>query len=965
MIIGAILALLIILPANFMAENLDELARKDFRHKLMRKYLLLQNDLLRFKLDLVPRYQIQRIINEVEKSAGLVALKQTLPNFSSKDFVEIYDQGMLTRILSILAKDHGLQPIYLGVASADVGNYWSWTGQPFSWLSQAKKELLDLNISCYITDLNGIDPVTVDKNAADNFLQRLIEARGSHKNSADAFYFSFREAFSEMAYSPRYSANTYEICCDRFDSLRLFVHYNRLKDREKFYGGYMLVFASRDLKPAFFLRKALELGFAGVKRAYSRESFTPSHLVLSSGMSSDLRGYHDLSSKKSPLPQEIFVGIDFSNEIFNLNKFRKSLSFVRNLAVLIAFFLMIRLFLFGITGFSQLRKSFLAVVVSVIFIPYLILGNLTYIIFGSLENLHVEEVKAELERYFYELDYYYHDQKIQHLIRLFYAKEQFIRNVNLSVSEFAELHAHEVVEPGFHANFYIYRNDAFTRKFDSGFRGSTRPNRFLTALGARYLEQIGALDKNKPAARKDLEISRLTDGFLSELREGNLEHFILASEGNVTRDIAKIDDFSRMVYFLIPENERISAPVKAIAFGNVADVNTNIYQQHCFHRDIFYRQSKFADAHLALGIRRGEGSVSRWWPDDVGVGNNLKRLLDLVALTNSNGQLLDLKDGRINLEGWRFANGDSSIFAGEIHATPDYLLELVIRVFPLLLLLFSIISIFLFSDVLNSMFVLPVQGFASAAFSIKAGHFMTRVVAGGCDELSELARSFNLMAIGLQQRESLRRFISEDLFWKIKQRNEELAFGKLQEKEVSVLASDIRSFTSISEKFPADEVVLLLNDYFTEMEAAIAGAGGVIVRFVGDAVVAVFQGNSPDKNCAAAVNAAVEMRKALFRLNHQRKNLGFFAVENGIGIATGVAVTGISGSQKGRKAFCVMGEVTQIAENLEAKSKNSNFNKIIICEKSAQLLQKKADLVLLKSDENFVEAYDFKGWRDD
>jgi len=947
-----------------MADNLYELAKKDFKHKLMRKYLLLQNDLLRFKLDLVPRYQVQRIVNEVEKSAGLVALKQSLPNLSPKNFVEIYDQNTLARILSILAKEHGLQPIYLGVASADVGNYWSWTRSPFSWLSQEQKDLLDLNISCYITDLNEIDPVTAEKNAADKFLQRLILARGSHKNSADAFYFSFRKAFTEMAYSPRYSANTYEICCDRFNSLRLFVHYNRLKDREKFYGGYMLVFASRDLKPTYFLQKALELGLAGVKRAYCPESFGNSHLILSSGMSSDLLGYHGLSTENDPLPEKIFVGIDFSNEIFNLNKTRKSLSFVRNLAFLLAFFLVTRVFLFGIIGFSSLRKSFLAIVVLVIFIPYMILGNLTYIIFGSLGNLHVEEVKAELERYFAELEYYYHDQKIQHLIRLFYAKQQFMKYVNLSAPEFTNLHAHEVVEPGFHANFYIYRNDGFTRKFDSGYRGSIRPNRFLTALGARYLDQLGALDKNCPASRKDLEISRLTDGFLSELIHGNLEHFILAYEGHITRDISKIDDFSRMVYFLIPEYQGLAAPVKAIAFGNVADVNSNIYQQHCFHRDIFYRQSLFADAQLALGIRRGEGSVSRWWPDDVGVGNNLKRLLDLVALTNSNGQLLDLRDGRITVEGWRFTKGDSSIFAGEIHAMPDYLLELMIRIFPLLLILFSIISIFLFSDVLNSMFVLPVQGFARAASSIKEGNFNTRVLAGGCDELSELGRSFNLMTIGLQQRESLRRFISEDLFWQIKQRHEELASGNLQEKEVTVLASDIRGFTSISEKIPADEVVLLLNDYFTEMEAAIAGAGGVIVRFVGDAVLAIFQGNSPDQDCAAAVNAAIEMRKALYRLNQRRKNLGFFTVENGIGIATGSAVTGVSGSQTGRKAFCVMGEIPHIAEDLESKSKMSGFNKIILCEKSAELLQSKADLVLLKTEESNLKAYDFKGWQD-
>lgn len=958
-LIGAVLALLIVLPATFMADSLGTMARNDFARAIVRNRLLLQHEMLSFKMDLIPAYQLQRIIKEVEDKAGLVPLGQNIPKFSPGQLPEIYDAGTLPQMLHIFQHEHQITPLFLGVSTADAKDFFAWYAPDFPKLGAKKKKLLEANINWHMTDLLGIETVRNDSLAGERFQKMLEFAKGTHKNPADAFYYAFREAFSEMVFSPRFAANTYEICGDRFDSLRLFVQYNRLKDREKFYGGYFVVFASRDCPPDYLLKKALKNKTEGSVRFYSAHQFDKGNaLVLGSQLSAEMLGYSRLFQKSYALPEKIFVARDISAEIASLRKTEASLAFVSRLAFLAAMLLFFRLFLFAIPQSRKIRKKMLMIVSVVVLVPYIILGNMAFMILGSLNNLRIEEVQAELDRYFAEFENYYSDQKLQHLVRLYYAKEQLIKNINLSEPELMAIDAHDVVEPDFHANLYIYRNDGFSRKFTSGHRKSVRANRFYNNLSARYLDNIGFLDKNSSKARKDFEMAKLTDGFLSELRQGNLEHRIFSAEGCETRDISKIDDFSRMAYFLIPESKSLAGKIKALAFANIADINTNIYQQHQFHPEIFMRQSLFSQCRMSLGLRRPDGSISRWWPGEVGAANNLKNLLEFAAQTKSSGRLLKTSDNRNTLDGWRFIQGESSVFSGEIVSSPDLKIALLIRVFPLLLILFTIISAILFSDVLNSLFVSPVQGFAAAAAKIKEGSYQIRIETEGLDEFAMLGRSFNLMAAELQQRERLRRFISEDLYRQIQQNKESLATRQLQESMVTVLASDIRNFTSITEKFPAEEVVLLLNEYFTEMEAAITGSGGFIVRFVGDAVIAVFHGESLFKSASAAMVAAVRMRRAVASLNERRKELQLFQIENGIGVASGRAITGIAGSETGRKVFCVVGDVTETAETLESLTKLSRFNKIVICSESAAILAGKVETVQLVRENEKLQAFD-------
>ena len=96
-------------------------------------------------------------------------------------------------------------------------------------------------------------------------------------------------------------------------------------------------------------------------------------------------------------------------------------------------------------------------------------------------------------------------------------------------------------------------------------------------------------------------------------------------------------------------------------------------------------------------------------------------------------------------------------------------------------------------------------------------------------------------------------------------------------------------------------IVEMLNTYFTQMQKAISDNGGIIDKYIGDAIQAVFY-DEPQKGnqVIRAAKAAVSMRKALAEYNKNREESGLFTIQNGIGIDTDIAITGTIGTTNGR-----------------------------------------------------------------
>jgi class 3 adenylate cyclase len=145
----------------------------------------------------------------------------------------------------------------------------------------------------------------------------------------------------------------------------------------------------------------------------------------------------------------------------------------------------------------------------------------------------------------------------------------------------------------------------------------------------------------------------------------------------------------------------------------------------------------------------------------------------------------------------------------------------------------------------------------------------------------------------------------------------------------AILFSDLRGFTSFSEGRSPEEIVASLNAYFEHMVPAIEREGGIVDKFIGDAIMVVFGGvfTHPDP-AGAAVRAARGMRNALAELNREREASGAQRLENGIGIHLGPVVQGPLGGV-GRKEFTVIGDAVNTAARLESITKDMGATVIV------------------------------------
>lgn len=142
-----------------------------------------------------------------------------------------------------------------------------------------------------------------------------------------------------------------------------------------------------------------------------------------------------------------------------------------------------------------------------------------------------------------------------------------------------------------------------------------------------------------------------------------------------------------------------------------------------------------------------------------------------------------------------------------------------------------------------------------------------------------------------------------------------------REVEVSVMFTDIRSFTSISEKLPAHNIVAVLNNYMERMIHVINDYGGLIDKFAGDSIMASWGIPIYGKNDALnAVRCAVAMRKTLDEFNEQASALGWPNLRIGTGLHFGTAVAGVIGSIE-RKEYTLIGDTINTASRIEGETK--------------------------------------------
>ncbi len=225
----------------------------------------------------------------------------------------------------------------------------------------------------------------------------------------------------------------------------------------------------------------------------------------------------------------------------------------------------------------------------------------------------------------------------------------------------------------------------------------------------------------------------------------------------------------------------------------------------------------------------------------------------------------------------------------------------------------------------------PVRLLAGHTRKVAAGDYSARIALEREDELGQLADAFNQMTAGLAERDRVRDLLGKVVSPEVASQllSSDLKLGG-EEREVTILFSDLRDFTSLGEKMPPAELLALLNRYLDRMSAIVEQHGGVIDKYIGDAIMALFGAPVPVPDSAArAIAAAREMRAALAELNRELTAEGRPPLAFGIGINTGRVVAGNMGS-KTRLNYTVIGDGVNLAARLEALTKEPVHRATII-----------------------------------
>lgn len=197
--------------------------------------------------------------------------------------------------------------------------------------------------------------------------------------------------------------------------------------------------------------------------------------------------------------------------------------------------------------------------------------------------------------------------------------------------------------------------------------------------------------------------------------------------------------------------------------------------------------------------------------------------------------------------------------------------------------------------------------------------------------------------------------------------NEEIMGGK--QSVGTVLFSDVRSFTTITEELGAQGTVKLLNEYFTIMVDCITDEGGMLDKFIGDAMMCIFGTPVPhDDDPDRAVRAAIRMMTDLKVFNDKRVNEGKKPIDHGMGINTDSIVSGNIGSPK-RMDYTVIGDGVNLAARIESACKQYGAH-ILISEFTYKAVKatyrtRQVDYVIVKGKTEPVGVYEVLDFHDD
>ena len=264
-----------------------------------------------------------------------------------------------------------------------------------------------------------------------------------------------------------------------------------------------------------------------------------------------------------------------------------------------------------------------------------------------------------------------------------------------------------------------------------------------------------------------------------------------------------------------------------------------------------------------------------------------------------------------------------------------------VRNIVLTIAFFTFFFTIIVSFFLSSYFSKPIKDLMDSTEQLASGDYNHRIANISKDEFGALANSFNNMASEIenfsstimQTNEAMRRFVPEQFLKFLNKQNiSEINLGDQIQREMTILFSDIRSFTSISEKMSPQETFRFLNSYLEHVGPVIRRNNGFIDKYIGDGIMALFPGEPED-----ALKAAIEMQEEVALYNIIRVKDKREPISIGVGLHTGKLILGTIG-EKERMDSTVISDSVNLASRIESLTKYYS-SQILLSSTTADLIQ--------------------------
>ncbi|HOI92007.1 MAG TPA: adenylate/guanylate cyclase domain-containing protein [Candidatus Rifleibacterium sp.] len=459
------------------------------------------------------------------------------------------------------------------------------------------------------------------------------------------------------------------------------------------------------------------------------------------------------------------------------------------------------------------------------------------------------------------------------------------------------------------------------------------PNRLVHSLLNKFMDSMGILRRTKRNTSD--EFSRvMTLGLMGNYITQELEEKWIPHESTVQREISHSSDTSRSAVYVIRNRQG----KYQMLFHRLSSGDEHVHRYLTWFKNNlpgwFIKKFKYCDIDFGVRLRKFFTLHMFAWPDQALLSDEMTKTFERAISSRDMGYSITRKGNSIGIRAWRFKDGETAIFAAICNSRGNGLAGLAtFMAFPMLLG-YAVIVLYFITAIISVFVKEPVRIINSGVTALEQGNYGVFIAGFSGDEFRQMTQAFNEMSNALRQREMIKRYVSDKLIQQI-QNQTDLARSENSTVKITALASDIRGFTSISEKFSPAEVVEMLNSYFTVMENVITANGGIIDKYIGDAILAIFYHDGHGENAAVrACKAAREMREQLTVFNSSRLAQGLFTIENGVGLATGMAVSGSIGTENGRKDFTVIGSVVEDAALIESRTAGC-ASRILLCRATA------------------------------